>query len=176
MRQLTGIAAALLAATPGVASAAEPPCLTPAEFTALAEYALPSVISGTSQRCSAVLSADAWLPKNGDRLAARYARAKGTAWPGAKAAFLKLSSTTNDDANKLLRGMPDASLQQILDATMEGMVSQQIQPERCSAIDTVARLLAPLPPENTSRLIAAVVGLGSKSNQAKVGKIRICQN
>ncbi len=92
MRQFIALAAAALTALPGIAAAAEPPCLTPAEFTALSSYALPSIITGTTQRCAATLPADAWLRRNGGQLAARYAAAKPAAWPGAKAAFLKLSA------------------------------------------------------------------------------------
>lgn len=175
MRRLSAFCAALLAAAPGVAGAAEPPCLTPAEFTSLASYALPSIISGTSQRCSTSLGPKAWLPRNGDELAAHYARNKSSAWPGAKAAFLKLSSNTNDQSNKLFRDMPDASLKQILDAMMEGMVSQSIPLERCGTIDGVIRLLAPLPPENTAELIALTVGLASRTKEPKVGKLTICK-
>ena len=176
MRRMSLFCAALLASVPGMARAAEPPCLTLAEFTSLASYALPSIISGTNQRCSVSLGAGAWLPRNGERLAARYATQKASSWPGAKAAFLKLSASTNGEANKLFRDMPDASLQQVLDAMMEGMVSQSIPLERCETIDGVVRLLSPLPPENTAELIALAVGLGSKSKEPKVGKVSICKS
>ena len=174
MGKSTALIAICLAALPGVARAAEPPCLTGAEFASLAGYSLPSVISGTTQRCSASLGADAYLKRNGTQLAARYAERKAANWPGAKAAFMKLSATKNEDANKLLSSMPDPSLQQMIDAVMEGMVSQQIKPERCGAIDNVVRLLAPLPPANTAELIALAVGLGTKSGQGKVGSITLC--
>lgn len=176
MRRLTILAAALLATAPGMAAAAEPPCLTPAEFTSLAGYAMPSIISGTSQRCAVTLGPDAYLRQSGQGLAARYARQKSSHWPGAKAAFLKLSANGGNDAGRLFRDMADASLQGILDAMMEGMISQQIPLDRCSTIDKVVRLLSPLPPENTAELIALAAGLGSKSDRPKVGKISLCQS
>ena len=166
MRKCILTAASILAIMPGVARAAEPACLSPAEFSSLAGYALPSVISGTSQRCSATLAPDAYLSKNGKALASRYAARKDASWPGAKAAFLKLSSGKNPDAAKLLGGVPDDSLQQMLDAVMEGMASQQIPVERCDTIDKFVRLLAPLPPENTAELIGLTVGLASKAKTA----------
>jgi hypothetical protein len=179
MRRPIAFAAALLAATPGIASAAEPPCLTPAEFTAVAGYTLPSIITGTAQRCATTLAPSAYLRTSGKDLAARYAGQKAKHWPGAKAAFLKLSASTNADANKLFRDMPDASLQGILDATMEGMISGQVPLNRCATIDRLIGLLSPLPPENTAELIALAVGLGAKTdantNRAKVGKLSICQ-
>lgn len=182
MRRLTApiaILAAVLAAVPGMAQAAEPPCLTPGEFTSLAGYTLPSIINGTTQRCATTLAPGAYLRTSGKSLSARYAAQKGKHWPGAKAAFLKLSATGNTDTGKLFRDMPDPSLQGILDAMMEGMVSQQIPLERCSTIDRVVGLLAPLPPENTAELIALAVGLGAKAGAdkgpAKVGKLAICR-
>lgn len=179
MRRLTAFAAAFLAAVPGLASAAEAPCLTPAEFTSLAGYTLPSIINGTTQRCATTLAPGAYLRTSGKTLAARYAAQKGKHWPGAKAAFLKLSASGNNDTTKLFRDMPDPSLQGILDAMMEGMISQQIPLERCSTIDRVVGLLSPLPPENTAELIALAVGLGTKpgadGSPAKVGKLNICR-
>lgn len=169
------LAAAGLALTPGVAQAAEPPCLTPAEFTSLAGYALPSVIKGTSKRCAQTLPPRAYLTTSGETLANRYASRKTQTWPGAKAAFLKMSADTSKDANEIFRTMPDEALQGMLDAILEGMVSQEIPLDRCATIDNVIRLLAPLPPQNTAELIALTVGLASKSEKtSKVGKLQIC--
>ena len=53
MRATLKAAALALAMVPGLAQAAEPPCLSPREFAALANYALPSVITGTASRCAA---------------------------------------------------------------------------------------------------------------------------
>lgn len=174
MRKLTAFCALLLTTAPGLARAAEPPCLTAGEFAALAGYAMPSVINGTAQRCAATLGPDAFLRKSGSELSGRYAARKPVAWPGAKAAFLKLSASTNADANRLFTQMPDPSLQQVVDAMLEGMVSQQIPLDRCATIDKVVGLLSPLPPENTAELVALAVGLGSKSGGGKLGKIAVC--
>ena len=72
MRRPIALAAALLAAAPGVAQAAEAPCLTPAEFTSLASYTLPSIISGTAQRCGPSLGPGAFLTTGGKDLAGRF--------------------------------------------------------------------------------------------------------
>ncbi len=167
-------APALLAALPTLAHAATPPCLTAGEFTSLATYALPSVISGTAQRCSGQLGATAYLRRSGEELAARYQQRKAAAWPGAKAAFLKLSASTNVEANNLIRNLPDASMQPMLESLMEGMVSQRIPLERCTTIDRAIRLLAPLPAENTAELIALAVGLGARTGGGTIGAISVC--
>jgi hypothetical protein len=174
MRRPIAAIAALLLIVPGVAQAAEAPCLSPGEFAALAEYALPSVITGTSQRCSTQLPAGAYLPREGTRLAGRYAQRRPAAWPGAKAAFLKLSASTNADANTLIRTLPDASLQQMLASLLEGMVAQQIPLDRCTAIDRLIGLLSPLPAQSTAEAIALAVGLGAKTGRAKFGAISVC--
>lgn len=172
-RLLTGAATALLA-FPGVAQAAEPPCLTVREFTALATYGLPSVISGVTQRCAPSLPAGAWLPRNGAPLASRYAAAKPAAWPGARAAFMKLGASGNSDTAAMFRKLPDTSLQPMVDGLIEGLIGQQIAPEKCATIDRVVRLLSPLPPENTAELIALAAGLGSEKGGKTANKLKLC--
>jgi hypothetical protein len=168
---------ALLAFTlaPVAAHAAEPPCVTSAEFTALSTYALPSIITGTAQRCATALPVNAWLRYNGVLLAARYSIAKPAAWPVAKAAFFKISADrVNADGTNLLKSLPDSSLQPMLDALISGMISQHLPPERCGMIDRLVRLFAPLPPENTAELIALAAGLQAKTGRAKLGNFSIC--
>jgi hypothetical protein len=174
MRNLFLSMAIGVAVLPGIAQAAEPPCLTAREFTDLSSYSLPSIITGTAQRCSATLPPEAFLKRSGSSLAARYAAAKPAAWPGAKFAFLKLSGGTNSDAAGLFKALPDEKLQPMVDALIEGLIAQQVPPERCRVIDSAVRLLAPLPPQNTAELIALAVGLGSRSGGGKLGKLAIC--
>jgi len=181
MRHLITAATMALTALPGIAQAAqapaEPPCLTAGEFTALASYAMPSVINGTVQRCTAALPADAWLKRNGGELVDRYAQLKPRVWPQAKAAFMKMGagSTSNKEAADLMRGLPDTTLQPLVDGMVEGMIAQKLPTERCATIDRLVRLLAPLPPENTAELVGMAVGLGSRSGNARVGSFAICK-
>jgi hypothetical protein len=175
MRRFTATAAALLALAPGLAQAAEPPCLTPGEFTSLADYAMPSILSGTAQRCDAALGPSAFLRNGGIALIQRYAERKSAAWPGAKAAVLKLGTSLGGDTNHLFQTMPDASLQPIVDSLLQGIVAQQVPLDRCGVIDRAIGLLAPLPPQSTAELIALAVGLGAKAGRAKLGAISICE-
>jgi hypothetical protein len=174
MPRFVALLAAVAAVVPGIAAAAEPPCLTAREFADLSQYALPSIITGTAQRCSAALPADAYLKRSGANLAARYAAGKPAAWPGAKAAFMKLSGGINSDAAGLFRSLSDDSLRPMVDALVEGMIGQQVQPDSCDTIDKAVRLLSPLPPQHTAELIALAVGLGSKAGGGKIGKIALC--
>lgn len=174
MRKILSLRMAMLAAVPSVAQAAEPPCLTAAEFTALSTYSLPSIIAGTQQRCAATLGPNAWLSRNGAQLSQRYSSAKPAAWPRAKAAFIKLGSASGDNAINAVKSLPDDKLQPIADTLIEGMIGQQIPTNRCATIDRMVRLLAPLPPENTAELIALAAGLGSASGRGRVGSVSIC--
>jgi hypothetical protein len=172
MRQIATFIAAGLLVAPQIA-AAQAPCLTPGEFTALSSYALPSVIDGVNQRCASQLSADAFLRRDGADLSKRYSAKKASSWPGAKAAFLKLSAGKGEGA-EFIRAMPDSSLQPMLDAFVSGMVSQKLPLGQCSMLDQVIRLLSPLPPANTAELIALAAGLGAKGGKAKAGDFSIC--
>ncbi|MDR2857225.1 MAG: hypothetical protein LBV50_05190 [Novosphingobium sp.] len=174
MRRFIALACALLAVAPAVSRAAEPPCLSPAEFTALADYALPGIISGASQRCRTTLAPGAFLRRGGPELIRRYALRKPAAWPGAKAAFLKLSATGDGDVGNLIRTMPDASLQQVVDGMIEGMVSQQMPLDRCGTVDRLIDLLSPLPPQSIAEAVALAVGLGARAGRTRIGKISIC--
>jgi hypothetical protein len=167
----------LLAAAPGVASAAQQQqCLTPAEASSLAAYALPAAITGTSKRCAPALGSGAFLPRGGAELASRYAARKAQNWPAAKAAFFKIGGGAKDESSAVLKNLPDPSLQQMLDAIIEGMVAQQIPVSKCGEIDRIVGLIAPLPAQNTADLIAVVLGLAGKSGQAKTDKFAICQS
>jgi hypothetical protein len=175
MRTVLTAAIIALTALPGIAQAAESPCLTANEFTSLASYALPSIISGTSQRCAATLPGDAYLKRNGAQLVSRYALAKPAAWAGAKPAFLKLGvAGANRDTIDVIKGLPDQTLQQLADAMIEGMVAQKLPAERCGTIDRMVRLVSPLPAENTAELISLAVGLGSRSGGGRIAMVNLC--
>ena len=90
----------------------------------------------------------------------------------------KLSSSSDDRASNILKDLPDKNLQDMLNLMLEGMVSQEIPPEKCDTIDQFVRLLAPLPPENMAELIGLTVGLvgNNKSGDGMASKINICQN
>jgi hypothetical protein len=174
MRRLLSLTAAL-AVIPGLANAAEPSCLTPREFTALSNYALPSVINGTTQKCSATLPGDSYLRQSGQDLVQRYSTGKAANWPDAKAAIIKIGAGEKPGSMGLIKSLPDATLQQFTDSMVSNVVVEKLPTERCATIDRVISLLAPLPPESTAELIAIAVGLGAQSDQPKFGKIAICK-
>jgi len=172
---VTGLLAAALAIAPGIAHAAETPCLAPAEFSALIGYGMSSALSGTVERCAKTLPAEAFLRGPGAQtMIARYAAAKPAQWPRAKAAFLKLGNGAQTDAVGLLGAMADPTLQQLADTFVAGLVASQLPTEHCSVVDRMLALLAPLPPETTAQAVGMVIGIGARSGQARLGKIAIC--
>ncbi|MES2492075.1 MAG: hypothetical protein V4579_02195 [Pseudomonadota bacterium] len=162
-----------IAAAAPTAEAAETVCLTRREFTALSTYALPSLIRGTARACAEKLPTDSYLRTQGDALAVRYTAGKARAWPEARAAFLKMSLAGTPEMADVLGAMPDDSLQQMTDAAMAGVVSGKVKPSSCGTIDRITALLAPLPAESTAELVA-LVGLGSRADGARIGKIALC--
>ncbi len=171
--------AAIAAIAPGIAQAKEAPCLTPAEFSSLAAYSLPNVIQGTKARCAQTLGPESFLRTEGDRLSAAYGARKSLAWPSAKAAFIRMSAGSNEQANSVLKELPDESLKPMLDLVIEGMVSQQISLKECRTLDRFVRLLAPLPPENMAELITLVViqaGKSKKEGDAAARKLTVCES
>lgn len=176
MRTIALVAAALLLATPQIAAAADaPPCLTPKEATAVAAYAMPGAITGTVQRCTPTLGKQSWLALNGDALSKRYADRKAAVWPDAKAALIKMASTSQDSMVETLKGLPDQTIQQIADPMIIAAVADKVQPNRCQVIDRFLSLIAPLPPESTAELVALTLGLVSQGGAPKIGKFALCK-
>ncbi len=172
-----GMAIALAAAlpAPALAVAAEPPCLSAQEFTAVSTFALPGVIRGAAQRCAAVLPGDAFLRNQSETLANRYSAGRDRAWPQAKAAFFKLGGNMDPQASNMLKAMPDESLKPFVEGAVTSMVGQQLPTERCSAVDRLIMLLSPLPAESTAEVIGLAAGLGARTGQARLGKFAICK-
>lgn len=174
LRLVTLLTAAAATFGHNAAQAAEPPCLTSGEFTALSTYSMPSVIRGAAASCARALPKDAFLRKDAEALASRYGSVQPAAWPAAKAAFIKVGGVMNPQAAAMFRTLPDDTLRPVIDGLIQGMVGQQLPADRCSAVDRLVMLLAPLPPQNTAELVTLAVGLGAKTGRAKVGQFTLC--
>ena len=167
--------AAALAIAPGIAHAAEAPCLTTGEFSALIGYGMPAALGGTVDRCAKTLPADAFLRSDDAKaMIARYTAAKSTQWPRAKAAVLKMGNGSKSDAFGLLGAMPDPVLQTLADTFVAGLVASQLPIERCPVVNRMLSLLAPLPPETTAQAVGLAIGIGARAGQSRIGKVAIC--
>ena len=175
LARVLGLALTAALPAPALAAAAEPPCLTAQEFTAVSTFALPGVIRGAAQRCTPVLPSDAFLRSQSESLAKRYAVGRDRAWPQAKAAFFKLGGGMDPQAASMLKSMPDENLKPFVEGAVTVMVGQQLPTERCSAVDRLVMLLSPLPAESTAEVIGLAAGLGARTGQARLGKFAICK-
>ncbi len=175
MKQFLPLAAAFSLCGATTAQAAVPPCLTPTEFTALTNYAMPSAIRGAMARCTATLPAHAYLRTNGEALARKYDAGKARNWPAAKVAFLRVGAVLNPEAGALFKSMPDEAVQPIVDSMMTGLVGQKLPLERCASLDRLVMLLSPLPAENVGELFGLAAGLYAQDGRAKLGQFSVCK-
>src|SRR6187402_977939 len=81
-----GFALALVA-TPSLAAAQAPDCLPQPQAAALVTFALPTLVQKLGNRCSEVLSPNAYIVANAMNLADRYRPDSAAAWPQARRAI-----------------------------------------------------------------------------------------
>lgn len=167
------IAAAALVAMCHAHTAFAQQCITEGEMTGLAAFALPSVMTGTMRTCRPHLSADGFFATEGDKLIGRYATGRAGSWPAAKAALLKLGGKQGEMDETIAR-LPDEALQPFAEAMVTEMVGSGIKPDQCVAIERAARLLAPLPPQNTAELVTFMIATVAKPKPGRKADIPIC--
>lgn len=155
--------AALTALTAGQAAAAvqNADCLSEREVASLVTYALPVVMDSTIKACKPQLSPEGYFATQGASLVQRYAARKGSAWPEAKAALLKLGGK-DDKMKDMVASLSDEALQPFADGIVSQMIVKGIKPGQCKSIERATRLLSPLPPENTAELLTFVLVLAEK--------------
>lgn len=175
MKRLSLLAPALALCAATTAEAAEPPCLTPAEFTALSGYALPSAIRAAAARCAGTLPANAYLRASGEGLARKYDARKAATWPAAKAAFIRVGMAMSPQTAEVFKSMPDAQLQPIVDTLLTSTVGQKLPLDRCGSLDRLVMLVSPLPPQNTAELFGLAAGLYAQDGRAKLGQFSVCK-
>jgi hypothetical protein len=167
--------AALLQAQVAQAATAAAPCLSEAEVTALVGYALPSVLDGTMKGCKPHLSANGYFATRGSEFVSRYAARKDQNWPLAKAAFLKLGASKDARMADTIKNLPDNAVQPFVEALVSDMVSGEIKPDQCTAIERGVRILSPLPPENTAELVTFILVMADKPKPGKTSSFPICK-
>ena len=170
---------ALVAAAVAVpVQAAEAQCLAPAEVRALATFAMPSVLTGLIDHCTPEVGATGFMSTQGRNLVASYAANKDSAWPTARKAFFRLAGSKGDssEATEMMAKMPDAALQPFVEGMIGGMIGSKLKPGQCVIADKMMRLLAPLPPENTSELLGTILELAGADKKSAPGGLAICKS
>ena len=170
--------AAAAIAMPAQAAAAEAQCLSPPEVRALTTFAMPSVLTGLIDHCSSEVGAGGFMTTQGRTLVASYAEHKDAAWPTARKAFFRLAGSKSDtsEATDMMAKMPDTALQPFVEGMIGGMISSKMKPGQCAIADKLMRLLAPLPPENTSELLGTIFELAGGDKKSGPGGLAICKS
>ena len=160
-----------------VAQAAKTPCLTEGEVRALTTFAMPSLLGGLIDRCGPQVGASGFMPTQGRGLVATYAARKDAAWPTARKAFFRIAGGKADDkqVTQAMQAMPDAALQPFVEGMISAMVGGQLKPGQCVIADKLMRLLAPLPPENTTELLGTIFELADSGKKPSPGGFSICK-
>ena len=167
--------AALMQAQMAQAATATAPCLNESEVTALVGYALPSVIEGTMKGCKPHLAANGYFATRGSEFLNRYAARKDQNWPLAKSAFLKLGGSKDAKMADMMQNLPDNAVQPFVEAMVSEMVSGEIKPDQCTAIERGVRILSPLPPKNTAELVTFILVMADKPKPGKASAFPICK-
>lgn len=152
-------ALALIASTS--AAAATTPCLTQPEATAVAAFAMPSLLEEVARTCRPHLAADGFLAIGGPAMIGRYAAGKDAAWPLAKAAFLKIGAQRDPGMARLASALPDSAVKPMVEGLIGKTAAQSIKPADCATVETVASLVDPLPSENATQLLGLLASLAS---------------
>jgi hypothetical protein len=169
------LAAAAVAMTgTALAQKAAAPCLTRSEFVALSGYSLPAMLRGAATRCAPSLAKDAFLKTSLSPLASKYDSRKPATWPAAKSAFLKVGAAMDPQTAAVFKGLPDATLQPLVDDLISGMVVAQLPADRCGSLDRLVMLMSPLPAENMAEIVGVAAGIWSRDGKAKIGKFTVC--
>ena len=158
---LVATAAAAMALQPTVA-AAQQPCITEEEVSAVAIYSVPSLIQGVRLRCGAELSPSGYLARRGDALIGRYAAVQNRVWPTARSGLVKVLSSRagqGRDSMAMVTQLPDSAVRPLIDALIVQEVSPKIPTSDCWKIERLIEVAAPIDPEVAGTLLGAAVGL-----------------
>jgi hypothetical protein len=145
------VAVALAAALTSAPAMAQTRCLTETDAESIALVAMPDIVRGAGIVCAARLPAASLVRQTGGPFLDKYQAAADRAWPGARAAIVKLS----DPAIDLLLGSDYA--RPLLTAALAPLLVGRIAPKDCGTIDHLLTLLAPLPPQNMAGVIVTTL-------------------
>lgn len=129
-------------------------CVTEAEAAAVFAAMMPDMIDGLRDQCQAHLPGDSYLVRNADTLISRYKIQADQRWPAAKLAFGKIAGE-----EEMTQKMPDQFLRPLIGTMVGAELFKDVKPADCTGASKIVESLAPLPPENVSMLIGAVLAM-----------------
>lgn len=145
--------------------AAAQDCISEAEISGLAIYAIPLVVDGVQGKCEGQLSASGFLATSGADFSAPYLLKQDEVWPAARSGFMHFAKKGDDaEGDDLLNGLPDEALRPLFDLIIVQKVGESVAIKDCSKVERALELIAPLPPENTGGLVAMLGSLVGKED------------
>ena len=156
----------LLASMSVAASAAtqtEEACVSESEAAAIFAVIMPDMINGLRDKCAAHLPANSYLVANADALVSRYTAVADLRWPAAKLAFGKISGDEEMTAK-----LPDQLLRPLIGTAVGLELFKDFKPADCHGASRIVESLAPLPPENVSLMIGAILTITEKGKNSSM--------
>ncbi len=138
------------------------PCLTNGEARSMVQVILPDIVTSLADKCKVTTGANSFLSRSAPQLVERLRPAATTAWPGGKAAFIKLAGPQG----AVLAQVPDETARTLFSAGIGAGISGGIKPESCTMVDRMLSALSPLPSENMTDLIVVLLEVGLASNRS----------
>ncbi len=153
--------------TAAQAQNAAKPCISAPQAEALILTLAPQLLAATAATCTPHLSTSAYLRRPVTRLTAKYSAEEGGSWPLAKEALKKL---TGPDVAPML----DSELARPMIGSLAApIMTKEIKPADCPAIDRVLSLVDPLPARNTAALIVTIIEISGRSKKLK-SSLTVC--
>ena len=167
IRNCAAIACLFAASTTAAAQTQSRPCISPAENEAVVAYVMPDLVSALETRCARALPAKAFLGTRSNALKKRLEPMSDKAWPRAKKSVQRFVGL----------GMPidrpfESVAKSALAPAAATLIAQGFDAQQCQVADRLLAELAPLPPENLTRVMALFLELGSA--QSDKVPFRVC--
>lgn len=160
----------LLLLAAALASPAPRPCLTRAEAETMALVAMPEIIRQTGVACATQLPVASLVRQPQSALLRRYDAEADRAWPGARAAIVKLS----DPQAAVLLGSQFA--RPLLTTLIAPLIVGRIAAKDCGTIDRLVTLLEPLPPRNAAGVVVTTLRYLQARGDRHVAALPLCSD
>lgn len=147
------------------------PCVSQPDAEALVTAILPDLIENVGQICTPALPANALLRQTTGPFIAKYRAEADIAWPRAQSGLTKLVGGGSDLllATNMARPLVGTLLTPVL--------TRNVQPADCPALERIVRLIQPLPAANAAPLFVQILQFSDAKRKDKAGKptLPICQ-
>lgn len=141
------------------------PCITNAEVQGAVAYVLPILLRTVSDKCSALLPANAYLRTASPGLVRELEASQNRAWPQARALLIKFARE-----DKAMVALSDEALRPIVDQIVGKKLEIRVEVGMCGDVNDIAEAVAPLSPDQTVNLFATILNIAGRHDK----KMRTC--